>query len=128
MIKSLIKSFFMYEQLVNKTLTNVLALVFVVIGYTHLSRNVDVDSQFSDWGLPAGFLILIGLIEMLAAGFLLWDTLRRYSALVLGLLMTGSTCMNVAHGLYFQALVALSLGSLGLIVAWLSKPAPEIKL
>ncbi|MGV3525692.1 MAG: DoxX family protein [Candidatus Sericytochromatia bacterium] len=95
----------------------VLATTFIISGLLKFSGSPLLSESFVNWGYPAAFVYLVGVVE-LAGGLLL---LNRHSAffggIILALEMFAAFFTHFVHGEAIVAIVPLALMSMLILVA-----------
>ena len=98
-----------------------LAGLFVMQAAMKLSGMPGWVERFSNWGYPANFYLLIGVLEGLGALGLLIPKLSGYSAGILFVVMVGATITHLSHG--EPAIATIVIGALLVIIMFLRRPA-----
>lgn len=86
-----------------------LALMFLATG---ISKLIQADTQLNDfegWGYSSGFMITIGILEILGAIGLLVPRTRFLAVLGLSTIMLGAIATHMISGEYLKALLPLLL-------------------
>lgn len=67
-----------------------LAIVYIVVGTPKLTGLNDIFHRFTEWGYSEDFMLFIGASEFVAGIFLLIPRTSFYSAVYLGIIMSGA--------------------------------------
>ena len=103
----------------NKSLPLSIIIILLAIMYvfTGISKLIGADSQvanFQSWGYSSGFMIAVGVVELLGAIGLLIPSTRFVAVLGLATLMVGAIGTHLINGEYVHFLLPLVL--LGLLI------------
>jgi putative oxidoreductase len=94
------------------------ALAFVVIGVAKFA-DPGWSRNFARWGYPAGFYMMIGVLELAGGVCLLVPRIAAYAAAFLGAIMVGALATHVVHNetarlvgplMYLVVLAIVALG------------------
>ena len=98
-----------------------LALAFVAAGGQKLASTDAMVAMFADIGMGQWFRWITGLLEITAAGLLIYRPYSFYGALLVMCVMVGAVLTHVLI-IGGTAIPALVLFCLGATVAWLRRP------
>lgn len=84
-----------------------LAGLFIMSSLSKLMSDPEVVANFSRWGMPDNFYLLIGILELLGAAGLLIPRLAGPAAAGLILIMVGALITHLVHGEMGMAIVPL---------------------
>ena len=76
-------------------LTALLVMVFVRAGIAKFDSASGWSKAFAHWGYPVWFRVLIGVVEVAAAGLLLWPRTAAYGAILVIAVMLGGMGTHV---------------------------------
>lgn len=105
-----------------KILSWVLALLFIVAGVPKVLGVAAVAEQFQQFGYPAGFRVLIGVLEIAGGVGLLTRRLKTVAVALLGAIMVGALATVVRAGM--SVAPPAIVGSLLLVLAYLGERSP----
>jgi uncharacterized membrane protein YphA (DoxX/SURF4 family) len=83
----------------------ILSLVYISAGLPKLGEANEVLHRFSNWGYSEGFLMFIGVSEVIAGIFLLIPQTAKYAATYLAVIMVGAIYTHVAFDTLWWALL-----------------------
>lgn len=108
------------------TLAIVVGLFFVLIGFSKVAgpSGPSWAIRLSHWGYPTGSRYAIGGVEILSGLGLLMPPLRRWAAILLGVVMVGAFATHLLHGEFPRLIPPFVLGGLLYLFAWGSR-GPE---
>lgn len=86
-----------------------LALMFLATGISKLIQAETQLNDFESWGYSSGFMIGIGILEILGAIGLLVPRTRFLAVLGLSTIMLGAIATHMINSQYLQALLPLLL-------------------
>ena len=72
--------------------------LFVLQGVFKLQSGSPWPAMFEEWGYPAGFHIVVGVVELLGGLLLFVPRFAGYAALTLGTVMIGAFLTHLFHG------------------------------
>jgi len=72
------------------------ALVFAVAAVAKLGGWM--SDAFAAWGYSIGLMIAVGVVELTGAIGLVYERLRGWAALILGIVMLGAVATHLSHG------------------------------
>jgi putative oxidoreductase len=98
--------------------TAVVAFVFISAGAFKFLDPETTRANFEGWGYPGWFGFVIGAVELLSGGLILWPRLASYAGTVLVADMTGATITHALNSEWMMMPVTMVLGLLALSVAW----------
>ena len=113
------------KHIVAWVLRAVLAAAFLLSASGKLMGGEGVVAMFRNWGLPDGFHLVIGVLELLGGIGLLIPRLAVWSALGLIGIMLGATGTHLVHGELARAAVPVAFLAALSVVAWLRRPGPD---
>ena len=85
------------------------AALFAVAGLINLGSFPRVREIYVRWDVPAGFYRAIGLLELVAAVFLLMPDFRAWGLTLSALILFGSVVMLLNHRHYTGALAVMAM-------------------
>jgi uncharacterized membrane protein YphA (DoxX/SURF4 family) len=111
------------KSLIIGLLTTALFGIFVAAGFAKLLNATEMVSEFQRFGYSSSFRLLVGLGEVVAAGFLLVPRASAPSAWFLVCIMLGAVWTFLTLHEYSAALVPFGIGFLCLVLAFMRRPA-----
>jgi uncharacterized membrane protein YphA (DoxX/SURF4 family) len=106
-----------------QVLSVMLALVYLIVGFAQIAGVAGVAESFAQWGYPAWFRIVIGVLELAGGGLLLVPKVSPLAAVGLMVLMVGAIYTHVVSGQYPMIMLNLVLIALLGWLGWLRRPA-----
>ena len=89
-----------------------MGLEFILAGQAKFTRPDAWIKQFSNWGYPDHFYLLIGALELIGAIFIFIPKFASRAALGLGIIMLGATVTHAVHGEWSRVIVTLILAGI----------------
>ncbi|MBW4565082.1 MAG: DoxX family protein [Mojavia pulchra JT2-VF2] len=91
------------------SLTTLLAALFVFVGVLKLTGAEQLVAQFTKFGLPSWFRLLVGVAEIGGAGLLIVPRTTTVGASILGVLMIGCVLLHFKSAEAAESIPALVL-------------------
>ena len=91
------KSLYVAKQILIGAMSLFLIVIFFRAGMDKMSNDSGWARAFTHWGYPVWFRIAIGVIEIVAAFFLLAPRTARYGALLIMATMLGGMFTHIVH-------------------------------
>lgn len=88
------------------TTTGLLSLAFLMSSFMYLSKNPELMNGFSQMGLPAYFVTILGIAKLAGAVAIInpWvDKLREWAYAGFSFTLIGATCVHIATHTSFVA-------------------------
>ena len=104
------------------SLTMLLAALFLFVGMLKLTGAAPMVEQFTKFGLPSWFRLLVGLAEIVGAGLLIVPRTITIGAAGLGILMAGCVLLHFMSGEAAKSLPAFGLIALLAIAGYVRRP------
>jgi putative oxidoreductase len=98
------------------------ALLLVAAGLPKILGQGGWVARFERWGYPAGFVLVIGVVEVVGALMLLIPRVAALGAAILAVVMLGATATHLLHGETPRIAVTLVLCAAFVAIAWLRRP------
>jgi uncharacterized membrane protein YphA (DoxX/SURF4 family) len=98
------------------------ALVMGAAGLPKIFGHGGWATRFERWGYPGGFVVVIGVVEVVGALMLLMPRVAAIGAAVLAAVMLGAAATHLVHGEIARVGVTLVLCAVFLAIAWLRRP------
>jgi len=102
--------------------TVLMAMLFVMQGIFKLQPNSPWPQMFKNWGFPAGSVLIVGAIELLAGIALLVPRIAAYAAATLALVMLGAAATHLLHAEWLQFSFTLALSGIFTALARVRMP------
>jgi uncharacterized membrane protein YphA (DoxX/SURF4 family) len=99
------------------------ALLLLAAGLPKILGQGGWAARFDRWGYPAGFVVVIGVVEVVGALMLLIPRVATVGAAILSVVMLGAAGTHLVHGETPRIAVALVLFAAFVAIAWLRRPA-----
>ena len=97
--------------------TLLLGALFVMQGLMKVIPNSPWNARFSEWGFPAGFLLLVGVAELLGGIALLIPRFASFGGLLLAAVMFGACGTHLVHGEWLNVGATLGFAAILLLLA-----------
>ncbi len=94
--------------------------MFVTSSIPKLQGGEQITEAFENWGYPASFVLLIGVLELLGAILVLIPRVATYGAAILVIVMGGAAFTHISTGIG-SPWMALLLIALAAALGWLRK-------
>ncbi len=115
------------KKIISWSLRILLALGFLAASSGKLTNNPQVIEMFSNWGFPANFHFVIGILEFVLAIMLLIPRTLKYALIGLGLLMIGALITHLTCDPILQIIRPLIFMAIICTVYWLNFKDSQIK-
>ena len=102
------------------------ALLLIAAGLPKILGQGGWTARFDRWGYPAGFVVVIGVVEVVGALMLLIPRLAALGAAILTVVMLGATGTHLVHGETPRIAVTLVLAAVFVTIAWLRRPRRRV--
>lgn len=112
------------KTIISWVLQVLLALLFVAASAGKLTSNPQVVEMFESWGYPAGFMLLIGVLELAGAVGLLIPRTAGYAAMGLIGLMIGAALTHLLNNEGMQVLRPIAFMVPLIAIVLLRRPWP----
>jgi hypothetical protein len=83
----------------------IVIVIFVAVGAIHLAGGKAIRESYKTWGYPEGFHLVTGILEVAAAGLMIFAS-TRYYGLKLGAAITIAAVITLLWHRQFSHLVA----------------------
>lgn len=103
-------------------ITILTALLFIMASVPKIGGVAFWEMQFEEWGFPEWFQMTVGIVEFVAAIFLIIPRTAFYSAIVLAALMVGAIATHLAVGVALYAIVPAAMLGLLAYIGWMRRP------
>lgn len=105
------------------TMTIFVGAVSVFAGADKIVHSQAWQERFVDeWGLPAGLVVVVGVLEVTGAALLLVPRRATYGGAIIAAVMIGAVGTHLVAGQLDQVLAPAIFGSLAGFVAWYRCP------
>jgi uncharacterized membrane protein YphA (DoxX/SURF4 family) len=98
------------------------AVLLVAAGLAKILGQGGWAARFDRWGYPAGFVVVIGVVEVVGALMLLIPRVAAPGATILAVVMLGAAGTHLVHGETPRIAVTLVLCAVFVAIAWLRRP------
>jgi putative oxidoreductase len=98
------------------------AVLLVAAGLPKILGQGGWTARFDRWGYPARFVVVIGVVEVVAALMLLIPRVAALGAAILAVVMLGAAGTHLVHGETPRIAVTLVLFAVFVAIAWLRRP------
>ncbi len=115
------------KNIVVMILSVLLALAFLSAGGMKLASGDEAGLDFEEWGYPAWFAYLTGILEVAGAVLVLIPATRFYGATLLAVVMVGAVFTHVRSAQFGMVAPAVILLVLASIVAWARCPCTKTR-
>ena len=115
------------KNLVVTILSVLLALAFLSAGGMKLASGDEAGLDFEEWGYPAWFAYLTGILEVAGAVLIVIPATRFYGATLLTFVMAGAIFTHVRSGQFGMVAPPVMLLALASIVAWAQCPCAKTR-
>lgn len=104
-----------FKRILSWILQVLMGLEFLIAGQAKFTASDVWSQQFSNWGFPDNFYLLIGALEFIGAILIFIPKFASKAALGLGIIMLGATGTHMIHGewnrIVFTLIIAGILGA-----------------
>jgi putative oxidoreductase len=101
------------------TLTLLLVIFFLYVGYKKLAGNEVTAGHFREWGYAGWLLIFIGCLEVAGAVLLLFPITATTGAMLLALVMVGASYTLLGHQVWRTLIITATCLVLLLLLGYL---------
>jgi putative oxidoreductase len=98
------------------------ALLMVAAGLPKILGQGGWGPRFAGWGYPAGFVVVIGVVEVVGALMLCIPRVAALGAAILAVVMLGAAGTHIVHGETNRIAMPLVLSAVFVAIAWLRRP------